>query len=428
MPAIALLGGQWGDEGKGKYTDILSASADFTVRFQGGNNAGHTIVGPGPDSAPLRLHLVPSCIRRPGCVPVIGNGVACDPEVLIAELAGLRHAGFDPSSLKISGNAHLIMPYHKILDRVSERYLGSNRIGTTKKGIGPAYADKAARIGLRVQDLLDKKILLEKLETVLKERNQHLAKVYNQLPLDPSDIADRYESYGKVLEPHICDTSALLSEALAEGKTVLLEGAQGTLLDIDHGTYPFVTSSSCTAGGALTGSGIAPRYLEKVVGVIKAYVTRVGSGPFPTEADAASQAKLVELGGEYGTTTGRTRRCGWYDAVAAAYAARINGFDEVHLTKVDVLSAFASIPVAVAYEIEGKKTYSFPSNQSELHHAKPVYRELEGWQRDISTVRKPGDLPIEVMRLVEFVEESVGCPVRSISVGPSEDATVWLDA
>lgn len=427
MPAVALIGAQWGDEGKGKYTDLLAQAADYAVRFQGGNNAGHTIVPAEPDKPPLRLHLVPSCIRRENCTPVIANGVACDPEVLVEELDSLRAAGYDPSPLRLSSNAHLIMPYHKIQDRVGERYLGKNRIGTTKKGIGPAYADKAARIGLRVQDLLDEKILLQKLEAVLKERNQILAKVYNQLPLEPGEVAERYKKLGERLREHICDTVSLLAEALRQGRTVLLEGAQGTLLDIDHGTYPFVTSSSCTAGGACAGSGIAPKHLSKVVGVIKAYVTRVGSGPFPTEADARTQDILVERGGEYGTTTGRKRRCGWFDAVAALFASTVNGFEEVHLTKLDVLSGFPTIPVATSYSIDGKRTTVFPANQTELHHAKALYEELDGWQQDLSGARKPRDLPPQARRFVEFVERSVGCPVRSVSVGPAEDQTVWFE-
>ncbi len=426
MPATVVLGGQWGDEGKGKYTDILASEASYVVRFQGGNNAGHTIV-PAGGGRPVRLHLIPSSIRRSACTPVIGNGVVVDPEVLLEEISRLEDAGYHVERLKVSANAHLIMPYHKVLDRVTERYLGKNRVGTTKKGIGPAYSDKASRVGLRVQDLLDKKILLEKLEAVLREKNQVLAKVYNQLPLDPTEVAEAYSAYGERLRPYICDTASMLNRALEAGEDVLLEGAQGTLLDIDHGTYPFVTSSSCTVGGACSGSGVAVRHIKKVVGIVKAYVTRVGSGPFPTEADEAAQARLVEAGAEYGTTTGRRRRCGWFDAVALRYAHRINGFDEIHLTKVDVLGGFESIPVAVEYEVNGERTPDFPYHQSDLHHARPIYRRLPGWSQDISQARKLADLPKEVRAFVDFVQEESECKVASISVGPAEDQTVFLD-
>ncbi len=426
MPAKAIIGGQWGDEGKGKYTDIFAAHARYAVRFQGGNNAGHTIV-PGDGGRSLRLHLVPSSIRRPGCIPVIGNGVVVDPEVLVSELSQLESLGYDVSALRLSANAHLIMPYHKILDRVSERYLGKNRVGTTKKGIGPAYSDKAARIGLRVQDLLDEKILLEKLESVLREKNQILAKVYNQLPLEASELAARYSELGKQLAPYICDTVSLLNEALEKGESALLEGAQGTLLDIDHGSYPFVTSSSCTIGGACSGSGIPLRHISKVIGVVKAYVTRVGAGPFPTEADPLSQEMIVSKGKEFGTTTGRKRRCGWFDCVLLRYASRINGFDEIHLTKLDVLSGFESIPVAIAYDIGGKKTKDMPYHQSEFHHARPIYEEIQGWSEEIRRAQKPEDLPLEVRQFVEIAEESAGCRVASVSVGPAEDQTVFFD-
>lgn len=426
MPATAIIGAQWGDEGKGKYTDIFAAEAGYTVRFQGGNNAGHTIV-PSDGTGTVRLHLVPSSIRRPRCVPVIGNGVVVDPEVLVSELSELDASGYNISRLKLSANAHLIMPYHKVIDRMTERYLGKNQVGTTKRGIGPAYADKAARIGLRVQDLFDEKILLEKLESILREKNQILAKVYNQLPLDPAEVATSYGEFGKLLEPHVCDTALLLNEALGRGEEVLLEGAQGTLLDIDHGTYPFVTSSSCTVGGACSGSGIALRHVSKVSGIVKAYVTRVGSGPFPTEADRASQEYMVTRGREFGTTTGRRRRCGWFDTVLLRYANRINGFDEIHLTKVDVLSGLESIPVAVAYEVAGRRTDELPYHQSEIHHAEPVYEEFDGWDADISRAQKPADLPAELRRFVEFVERVSDCRVGSVSVGPTEDQTVFFE-
>ncbi|MER3395995.1 MAG: adenylosuccinate synthase [Acidimicrobiia bacterium] len=426
MPATVIIGGQWGDEGKGKYTDLFAADSDYAVRFQGGNNAGHTVV-PADRGKPIRLHLVPSSIRRSNCTPVIGNGVVVDPEVLVGEVASLGASGFDMSKLKLSANAHLIMPYHKVLDRMTERYLGKNKVGTTKKGIGPAYADKASRIGLRVQDLFDEKILLEKLESILKEKNQILAKVYNQLPEDPTHVAEVYSSLGKKLGPYVCDTSALLNDALEHGARVLLEGAQGTMLDIDHGTYPFVTSSSCTVGGACSGSGVPPKHIDKVVGVVKAYVTRVGSGPFPTEADKKTQEFLVEKGREFGTTTGRRRRCGWFDAVVVRYSSRINGFDEIHLTKVDVLGGMPAIPVAVAYEFSGRRIEELPYHQSEIHHARPVYEELPGWDTDISTVQKPADLPYQVRQFVDFVEKTCKCHVASVSVGPAEDQTVYLD-
>lgn len=426
MPATVVIGGQWGDEGKGKYTDIFAQDAGYAVRFQGGNNAGHTIV-PEDGARPIRLHLVPSSIRRSGCTPVVGNGVVVDPEVLIHELEELEISGYDVSQLKVSANAHLIMPYHKVIDRVTERYLGKNRVGTTRKGIGPAYADKASRIGLRVQDLLDEKIFFQKLEAILREKNQVLAKVYNQLPLDPAEVAAAYGEFGKRLDPYVCDTAYLLNRALEAGERVLLEGAQGTLLDIDHGTYPFVTSSSCTIGGACSGSGIALRHVSKVLGIVKAYVTRVGSGPFPTEADEASQEFMVERGFEFGTTTGRRRRCGWFDAVLLRYANRINGFDEIHLTKVDVLSGLPSIPVAVAYEVAGVRTEELPYHQSQIHHAEPVYEEVSGWDQDVSGARKPEDLPRQVRRFVDLVECASGCRVASVSVGPAEDQTVFFE-
>ncbi|HEX2049584.1 MAG TPA: adenylosuccinate synthase, partial [Actinomycetota bacterium] len=360
MPGIALVGLQWGDEGKGKVTDLLAGRTDLVVRYQGGNNAGHTIVVDGERYA---LHLVPTGILYPHCTPVIGPGVVVDPRVLVEELDALEGRGVDTRRLLVSGNAHLVMPYHLELDRVIERRLGSNRLGTTKRGIGPAYADKASRIGLRVQDLLDPKIFATKLEIALKEKNTVLTRVYGRLPLERADVEREYLGYGERLAAHIVDASLVVQRALDDGKTVMFEGAQATMLDLDHGTYPFVTSSNPIAGGACAGAGVGPRDIGRVIGISKAYCTRVGWGPFPSEADPADAEILFEEGREYGTTTGRKRRCGWFDAVAARYAARLNTVTEVVVTKLDVLSHFESIKVCVAYEYEGRRYEEWPPNQ-----------------------------------------------------------------
>jgi adenylosuccinate synthase len=415
MPGTVIVGAQWGDEGKGKITDILSERADMVIRYQGGNNAGHTIV---IGDEKFALTLIPSGVLSSHTVPVIGNGCVVDPKVLIEEMDALIARGVDPSRVRVSGNAHLIMPYHRKLDAVRERYLGRQMIGTTKRGIGPAYMDKYSRDGIRVQDLFDPKIFRAKLEIVLKDRNKLLTMVYNQLPMDPVAIADEYLGYADRLLPHVTDTSLLISEALRAGKEVLFEGAQGTLLDIDHGTYPFVTSSNPTAGGAAVGSGVGPNNLDRIIGITKAYISRVGSGPFPTELDDEIGERMVEIGGEFGTVTGRRRRCGWLDAVALRYSVRVNGLTEIALTKLDVLSHFESLKVAVAYDSLGERFDELPRQQRILYNCVPVYEEMPGWSRDISGARSFADLPPEARSYIEFIERIAGIPVAMVSVGP----------
>ena len=421
MPAIVLLGAQWGDEGKGKATDILGDRVDYVVRYQGGNNAGHTVV---IGDQKYALHLLPSGILSPNVIPVIGNGVVIDPAVLLEEIKGLNERGIDTSKLVISSNAHLITPYHRTIDKVSERFLGKAKIGTTGRGIGPAYADKISRIGIRVQDLFDESILQKKIEGALKDKNQVLTKVFNRKDMQVSEILDEYLGYAEILRPYIADTALLLNNALERGKTVLLEGSQGTLLDVDHGTYPFVTSSNPTAGGACTGSGIGPTKIERVIGIVKAYTTRVGSGPFPTELENEDGEKLRTIGHEYGTTTGRNRRCGWYDAPIARFAVRINGLTDFFLTKLDVLTGWEKIPVCVAYEIDGKRVEEVPSSQTDFHHAIPIYEYLPGWSEDISKARALSDLPKNARDYIAFLEEISGAPMSAIGVGPGRDETI----
>ncbi|WP_045876745.1 adenylosuccinate synthase [Pseudofrankia sp. DC12] len=423
MPTLVLIGAQWGDEGKGKATDLLGGAVDYVVRYQGGNNAGHTVV---IGAEKYALHLIPSGILRPGCVPVIGNGVVIDPGVLLAEMAGLRARGIDTSRLLISASAHLIMPHHRALDRVTERYLGKARIGTTGRGIGPAYGDKVARTGIRVQDLLDPGILRQKLELALREKNQVLAKVYNRRQIEVDAVVAEYLDYASQLGPHIADTGLVLDTALRAGKVVLLEGSQGTLLDVDHGTYPFVTSSNPTAGGAATGAGIGPTRISRVIGIIKAYTTRVGSGPFPTELDDKVGDELRRIGGEFGVTTGRARRTGWYDAVIARYAVRVNGLTDLFLTKLDVLSGFDTVPVCVAYDVGGTRMAEMPMTQTEFHHAKPIYEEFPGWHEDISEATSFDQLPPEARDYVRALEEMSGAPISAIGVGPGRDQTLVL--
>ena len=423
MPGIALVGTQWGDEGKGKVTDLLAEHTDLVVRYQGGNNAGHTIVVKGERYA---LHLVPTGILYPHCIPVIGPGVVVNPQVLIEEMDALQARGIDTTRLLLSGNAHVIMPYHLELDRVTERRLGKNRLGTTKRGIGPAYADKASRIGLRVQDLLDPKIFSAKLEVALKEKNLLLTRVYGRLPLSQDQIEDEYLAYGARLEPHITDTDRVVQAALDEDKSVLFEGAQATMLDLDHGTYPFVTSSNPIAGGATTGGGAGPRDLQRIIGISKAYCTRVGAGPFPSEADPADAEILVEAGREYGTTTGRKRRCGWFDAVTGRYATRLNTMTEMVITKLDVLSQFETIKVCVAYEYEGERHEHMPPHQTIFNKCRPVYEEVPGWTQDISTARSVDDLPKEARAYLELLEGLVDTPVSWVSVGPGRDEIVQM--
>ena len=423
MPAIVLLGAQWGDEGKGKATDILGDRVKYVVRYQGGNNAGHTVV---IGDQKYALHLLPSGILTPTCIPVIGNGVVIDPAVLLEEIRGLNERGVDTSNLKISTNAHLITPYHRTIDKVSERFLGKAKIGTTGRGIGPAYADKINRIGIRVQDLFDPSILRQKIEGALKDKNQVLVKVFNRKGLEIDEILKEYLEYAEILRPYVTDTSLLLNQALERGENILLEGSQGTLLDVDHGTYPFVTSSNPTAGGASTGSGIGPTKISRVIGIVKAYTTRVGSGPFPTELFDEDGEKLRSIGGEVGVTTGRARRCGWFDAPIARYAVRINGLTDFFLTKLDVLTGWEKIPVCVAYEIDGRRVEELPASQSDFHHAKPIYEFLPGWSEDISKARKLSDLPINAQGYIKFLEKISGAPISAIGVGPGRDETIQI--
>jgi adenylosuccinate synthase len=425
MPAIVLLGAQWGDEGKGKATDLLGHRVQYVVRYQGGNNAGHTVVIPtknGPEK--FALHLLPSGILTPEVIPVIGNGVVIDPAVLLNEIKGLNERGIDTSKLKISADAHIITSYHVMLDKTIERFLGKSKIGTTGRGIGPAYGDKVSRVGIRVQDLYDESILRKKVEGSLASKNQTLVKVYNRRAVDVDSIVTELLSYADKLKPYLANTSLLLHEALERGDNVLLEGGQGTLLDVDHGTYPFVTSSNPTAGGAATGSGIGPTKITRVIGIVKAYTTRVGEGPFPTELLDENGERLRQIGGEVGTTTGRPRRCGWYDAVVARYATRINGLTDFFLTKLDVLSGFKEIPVCVAYEIDGKRYDEMPMTQTQFHHAKPIYEMMPGWDEDISNARKFEDLPVNAQKYVEFLEKISGAPMSAIGVGQHRDATI----
>ena len=421
MPAIVLLGAQWGDEGKGKATDLLGGRVDYVVRYQGGNNAGHTVV---IGDEKYALHLLPSGILSPGVIPVIGNGVVVDPAVLLHEMAGLEARGVDTSRLLISASAHLITPYHVTLDKVSERFLGKSKIGTTGRGIGPTYMDKVGRLGIRVQDLFDPSILRQKVEGALVNKNQVLIKVFNRRELEVDAITEELLQYAEPLRPHVADTALVLNDALDAGKTVLLEGGQGTLLDVDHGTYPFVTSSNPTAGGACTGSGIGPTRVTRVIGILKAYTTRVGSGPFPTELLDEWGERLRSVGGEVGVTTGRPRRCGWFDAPIARYASRVNGLTDIFLTKLDVLTGIERIPVCVAYEIDGQRITELPMTQTDFHHAKPVYEELPGWTEDISGARSIEDLPANAQAYVRYLEELSGAPISAIGVGQDRDATI----
>jgi len=426
VPGTVIVGTQWGDEGKGRFTDYLAKESELVVRYQGGHNAGHTIV---VDGEVFALQLVPSGVLYDYVTPVIGNGVVIDPGVLVDELDMLERKGLDTRRLRVSGNAHLIMPYHQELDRVTERYLGKNKLGTTKRGIGPAYADKALRVGLRVQDLLDAKIFREKLELVLREKNGVLAKVYNRLPLDADEICERYLGLVPRLEPLIADTVHLVHDALDAGQRVLFEGAQATYLDLDHGTYPFVTSSNPVAGGVCTGAGVGPRAIDRIVGVTKAYVTRVGSGPFPTELHEgdADGDLLVDRGGEYGTNTGRRRRPGWLDAVMLRHAVRLNTCTEIAITKLDVLSPFPEVKVCVAYEgDDGKRYEHVPYHQSVLHKVRPVYETVPGWGAEIDAAARIEDLPGAARDYIRFVEELAGVRVSFVSVGPGREQTVVL--
>jgi adenylosuccinate synthase len=422
MAGIILVGAQWGDEGKGKITDMIAYDMDIVVRYQGGNNAGHTVIHGGRT---LKLHLIPSGIMYPHITPVIGNGCVIDPKVLLEEMDRLEADGLPTHRLRISCNAHLIMPYHRDLDGASEHRLGSNEIGTTRRGIGPAYMDKSSRVGIRVQDLADEHIFLIKLEAVLAEKNDILTKVYGLQAYSVNEIAEEYLAYAERLRPHIAETSQMINQALRNDQWVLFEGAQGTLLDLDHGTYPFVTSSNPTSGGALTGTGVGPKAIDRVLGVAKAYITRVGSGPFPTELHDEIGELLTRVGGEYGTTTGRQRRCGWFDGVIARYSAQVNGLTDLVITKLDVLSEVETIKVCTAYEHDGALYKDLPSSQTVFHHAKPVYEELPGWKGvDITACRRFDELPKNARDYIEYIEDLCEVPVSIIAVGPEREQTI----
>ena len=417
MPATVIVGAQWGDEGKGKIVDLLAQHSDLVCRYQGGPNGGHTIVA---DGEKYKFHHMPSGILH-GKECILGAGCVIDPEVFVRELDELEARGISTGCVRVSGEAHLIMPWHVAIDQGSERRLGKLQIGTTKRGIGPAYADKAARLGIRVQDLLEPKILRQKIEVALAEKNVWLERVYGAEPLELEELATSYEEFAQRLRPYVADTSLLVDRALRDGRFVLLEGAQGTLLDLDHGTYPFVTSSNPIAGAAATGIGIGPTRIESVIGVAKAYVTRVGEGPFPTEIEGPDQERVRELGDEYGTTTGRERRCGWLDLVGLRFAARVNGMTSLALTKLDVLSSFAEIPVCVRYRLpDGSVTDEFPAHQSDFHHARPVYEVLPGWQEPLD-----GTLPAAAQRYVAFVEEGLELEVCMVGTGADREQIVY---
>jgi adenylosuccinate synthase len=421
MPASIVLGTQWWDEGKGKAVDFLADRMDLVVRYQGGNNAGHTVIAEG---RLLKLQLIPSGILYPHITSVIADGVVVDPRHLMKEMDQVRETGVDVSRLVVSGNAHMIMPYHLELEKVTERFLGKNALGTTKRGIGPAYGDKAARIGLRIQDLFDEKIFREKLDVVLREKNLILTKIYNRLPLDAERIVEEYMALAERVQPHVVDTGALLYEALVDRKHVMFEGAQGVLLDLDHGTYPFVTSSNPVAGSALASAGIGPHWVERVVGIMKAYITRVGAGPFPTELHDQIGERLGTRGKEFGTVTGRQRRCGWFDACLGRYAARLNGLTEILVTKLDVLSGLDTLKICTGYRAYGQTFDDMPPHQSVFHDASPIYEELEGWHEEIDGCQTFDELPKQARAYVRRMEELVGVPVSIVSVGPAREQSL----
>lgn len=421
MSAVVIVGAQWGDEGKGKATDLLGPRVDYVVKPNGGNNAGHTVVVNGQK---FELKLLPAGILSENATPVIGNGVVVNPEALFAEIEGLQARGADTSKLKISANAHLVAPYHQTMDKVTERFLGKRAIGTTGRGIGPTYMDKVGRLGVRVQDILDESILRQKVEGALRQKNELLVKVYNRRHVEVDEIVDYFLSFAELLKPMIVDTTQLLNNALDEGKTLLMEGGQATFLDVDHGTYPFVTSSNPTAGGACVGSGVGPTRISRVIGIQKAYTTRVGAGPFPTELFDKMGEFLRTTGGEFGVNTGRPRRCGWYDAVLARQAVRINGFTDLFITKLDVLTGLEKIPVCVAYEVDGVRFDEVPMTQTDFHHAKPVYEYFDGWSENISDAKSLADLPENARKYVHKLEELSGCRISAIGVGPDRDQTI----
>ncbi|MFI7493904.1 adenylosuccinate synthase [Kocuria sp. M4R2S49] len=421
MPAIVIVGAQWGDEGKGKATDLLGGRVDYVVKPNGGNNAGHTVVVGGDK---FELKLLPAGILSPNAVPVIGNGVVVNPQALFEEIDGLEARGADTSRLRISANAHLVAPYHQTMDQVSERFLGKRAIGTTGRGIGPAYMDKVGRLGIRVQDVLDESILRQKIEGALRQKNELLVKLYNRRDIDVEEVVQYFLGYADRLAPMIVDSTYLLNQALDEDKVVLMEGGQATFLDVDHGTYPFVTSSNPTAGGASVGSGIGPTRITRAIGIIKAYTTRVGAGPFPTELFDEMGEQLRTTGGEFGVNTGRPRRTGWYDAVMARHASRINGFTDYFLTKLDVLTGIERIPVCVAYDVDGVRHDEMPMTQTEFHHAEPIFEHFDGWEENITGCRTLEDLPANARAYVEALESMSGTRMSAIGVGPDRDDTI----
>ena len=421
MPAIVIVGAQWGDEGKGKATDLLGGRVDYVVKPNGGNNAGHTVVVGGDK---FELKLLPAGILSPNAVPVIGNGVVVNPQALFEEIDGLEARGADTSRLRVSANAHLVAPYHQTMDQVSERFLGKRAIGTTGRGIGPAYMDKVGRLGIRVQDVLDESILRQKIEGALRQKNELLVKLYNRRDIDVEEVVQYFLGYADRLAPMIVDSTYLLNQALDEDKVVLMEGGQATFLDVDHGTYPFVTSSNPTAGGASVGSGIGPTRITRAIGIIKAYTTRVGAGPFPTELFDEMGEQLRTTGGEFGVNTGRPRRTGWYDAVMARHASRINGFTDYFLTKLDVLTGIERIPVCVAYDVDGVRHDEMPMTQTEFHHARPIFEHFDGWEENITGCRTLEDLPVNARAYVEALESMSGTRMSAIGVGPDRDDTI----
>ncbi|MGQ1838915.1 adenylosuccinate synthase [Kocuria turfanensis] len=421
MPAIVIVGAQWGDEGKGKATDLLGGRVDYVVKPNGGNNAGHTVVVGGDK---FELKLLPAGILSPNAVPVIGNGVVVNPQALFEEIDGLEARGADTSRLRLSANAHLVAPYHQTMDQVTERFLGKRAIGTTGRGIGPAYMDKVGRLGIRVQDVLDESILRQKIEGALRQKNELLVKLYNRRAIDVEEVVQYFLGYAERLAPMIVDSTYLLNHALDEGEVVLMEGGQATFLDVDHGTYPFVTSSNPTAGGASVGSGIGPTRITRAIGIIKAYTTRVGAGPFPTELFDEMGERLRTTGGEFGVNTGRPRRTGWYDAVMARHASRINGFTDYFLTKLDVLTGIERIPVCVAYDVDGVRHDEMPMTQTEFHHAKPIFEHFDGWTENITGCRSLEDLPANARAYVEALESMSGTRMSAIGVGPDRDDTI----
>ena len=425
MPGIVVVGAQWGDEGKGKATDQLGDRVDFCVRYSGGNNAGHTVVVKGERYA---LHLLPSGILNPNCTPVIGNGVVVDLDVLFSEIDGLAARGIDASSLLVSANAHIIASYHQVIDKVTERFLGKAKIGTTGRGVGPAYSDKVNRIGIRIQDLFDASILRQKVEASLEQKNHLLVKVYNRRALDPVQITEHLLSHADRIAPHVTDVSRVINQALDEQQVVLFEGAQAHHLDVDHGTYPYVTSSNPIAAGACVGAGVGPTRIDRVIGIAKAYTTRVGEGPMPTELLDEDGERLRTVGAEFGTTTGRKRRCGWFDALVVEAAARANAFTDIFLTKLDVLAGWEQIPVCVGYDVRGTRHDVLPVSQTDFHHAVPVYELLDGWEEDISECRDFGDLPKTTQLYVQRLEELCGVRISGIGVGPARDQSIVVNA